>query len=195
MANPEFVATSLMDQLDQCGSHSEDVKSFIIRQCACTGTLEQSLHVSATPDVSNVGYQSKQERDLRKARESMRHHQRSLSTSSSRRLGWGVCASSPIAQSRHDSDAGASRLSVWMPLSRSPSPIGRAADGESFLFIAVRACSSSSSSASRSEIELADARSSEFCRLKLPRCILRTTSPLQMGHVRRRVVSQGVLCS
>jgi hypothetical protein len=66
--------------------------------------------------------------------------------------------------------------------------------GESLRSKAACSCSSSSSASSMLDMVRVDAArpSEEFWRLSVPRCI-RTTSPLQMGQVRRRVVSHGVL--
>lgn len=54
---------------------------------------------------------------------------------------------------------------------------------------------SASSSSSSSSSSLSSRYGSYRGPFPLPRCSDRTTSPLQMGHVRRRVVSQGVMQS
>jgi hypothetical protein len=66
---------------------------------------------------------------------------------------------------------------------------GRDAEGDSLRVSAASVCTSSSLMESRGE-RVGDADCSRSCQLRLRE---RTTSPLQMGHVRRRVTSQGVL--
>jgi hypothetical protein len=66
---------------------------------------------------------------------------------------------------------------------------GRDAEGDSLRVSAASVCTSSSLMESRGE-RVGDADCSRSCQLRLKE---RTTSPLQMGQVLRRVTSQGVL--
>lgn len=101
----------------------------------------------------------------------------------------------PCHPLRDEDASGASLTSVAAmssPLSRSAASrgMGIAAVGDSLVVSAACTCTSSCSSYSE-RLDCIDVFGGLFSALPIER----TTSPLQIGHVRRRVVSHGVLVS